>query len=161
MVERPGAGPRHLAFHPAGSYAYLINELDSTVTAYSYDGESGRLQPLQAISTLPPDFKGHNTCAEIAVAPSGEFVYGSNRGHDSIVVYQVDRQNGKLTTVGWTSTQGRTPRFFLLDPQGNRLYAANQDSDTIVSFKIDRADGTLSPTGKIVETGSPVCIAFA
>lgn len=161
VAERAGAGPRHIAFHPDQPYAYLINELDSTITTFSYDSDKGLLQPLQTVSTLPPDFTGPNTCAEIKVAPSGKFVYGSNRGHDTIVVYAIDRRNGQLTPVEWVSCGGKTPRFFTLDPRGQLLYVANQDSDTIVTFQIDEDSGKLTSTGQVIPTGSPVCIVFA
>lgn len=158
---RHGAGPRHVTFHPAGHYAYVVNELDSTVTAYHWDSETGELKPFQIISTTPTTYTGDNTGAEIAVAPSGKFVYASNRGHDSIVIYSVDPASGMLAHVGWESVQGRKPRFFGLDPDGSQLYAANEDSHTIVAFRVDRETGKLTPTGQIVETGSPSCIVFA
>ena len=161
VKTRYGAGPRHIAFHPQGRYAYLINELDSTVTAYRWDAERGTLDPLQVITSLPTDYTGDNTGAEIAAAPSGAFVYASNRGHDSIVAYAVDPQGGTLSHVGWVSTQGRKPRFFTLDPTGSLLYVANENSDTIVGFRIDRTTGKLAPTGQVIETGSPSCIVFA
>ena len=112
------------------------------------------------IPTLPPSFTGRNTTAEIAVAPSGRFVYGSNRGHDSIAIFAVDGTAGTLTPVGWEPTQGKTPRFFALDPSGTFLYAANQDSDTIVCFRVDQGSGKLSPTGQVIRTGSPSTIVF-
>ncbi len=158
---RPGAAPRHAAFHPSAPYAYVINELDSTVTTYAYDGERGALVERQVISTLPPDFEGRSTTAEIWVAPSGRFVYGSNRGHDSIAIFAIDERDGTLTPVGWEPSGGKTPRYFGLDLSGSYLYAANQGSDTIVTFRVDRDTGTLTPTGQVIETGSPVCIVFA
>ena len=161
VQARPGAAPRHAAFHPSASYAYVINELDSTITTYAYDSDRGVLRPLQVVSTLPPTFTGANTTAEIAVAPSGRFVYGSNRGHDSIVIFAVDEDAGTLTPIAWEPTRGETPRYFGLDPSGTFLYAANQGSDTIVTFRVDRTSGTLTPTGQVVRTGSPVCIVFA
>lgn len=158
LTEQAGAGPRHLVFHPDGRYAYLINELNSTVTTFSYGSDPLNLAQLQVVSTLPPGFTGSNTCAEIQVAPSGKFLYGSNRGHDSIVVYAIDQATGQLTPVQWEPTGGKTPRFFKLDNTGTLLYAANQDSDNITIFKVDPAHGTLSQTGQVVQTGSPVCI---
>jgi 6-phosphogluconolactonase len=160
-ATREGAGPRHIAFHPAMPHAYVIDELDSTMTTYRYDPARGALQPVQVVPTVPPSFTGNNTGAEIAVAPSGRFVYGSNRGHDSIVTFAVDRAGGALTPVGWEPTQGKTPRHFALDPTANFLYAANQDSDTIVTFRVNKTTGTLVPTGQIVRVGSPVTIVFA
>ena len=157
---RYGAGPRHVAFHPARPYAYLVNELDSTVTAYHWNSERGEFKPFQILSTLPSTCTGDNTGAEIAVAPSGKFVYASNRGHDSIVIFAVDPASGMLKHIGWESVQGKKPRFFGLDPSGSQLYAANENSHTIVVFRINRKSGGLTPTGQIVETGSPSCIAF-
>jgi len=155
-----GAGPRHADFHPAQPYVYVINELDSTVAVYRFTPDAGGLQPLQIVTTLPSTYTGNNTGAEIAVAPSGRFVYGSNRGHDSIAILAVDQSSGLLTAVGWESTQGRTPRYFGLDPSGTHLYAANQNSDTVVIFRIDQATGKLTPTGEIVKVASPCTIAF-
>lgn len=160
VMERAGAGPRHLTFHPTAPYAYLINELDSTINVFSYDAERGALKSLQVVSTLPPDFSGTNTCAEIRVAPSGRFLYGSNRGHDSIVVYAIDPNGGQLSPVEWAPAGGKGPRFFTLDPSGERLYVANQYSDTIVAFQVDQESGKLTPTGQVIESGTPVCIAF-
>ena len=158
---RYGAGPRHVTFHPTGPYAYVVNELDSTVTAYHWNSERGELRSFQIITTLPTTYTGDSTGAEIAIAPSGKFVYASNRGHDSIVIYSVDPASGMLAHVGWESVQGRKPRFFGLDPGGNQLYAANEDSHTIVAFRVNRETGKLTPTGQIIETGSPSCIVFA
>jgi 6-phosphogluconolactonase (cycloisomerase 2 family) len=160
VVAREGAGPRHAAFHPETPLAYVLNELDSTVTAYRLDRESGGLTPLQLLTTLPDDFTGDNTGSEIAVAPSGRHLYASNRGHDSIAVFAIDPPSGRLSPIEWMSTEGRTPRFFALDPEGGRLYAANEDSDTIVAFGIDPASGRLTPQGRVAETGSPACIIF-
>lgn len=160
-TARPGAGPRHADFHPTKPYAYVINELDSTITTYRIDPASGELKALQVITTLPPSFTGNSTTAEIAVAPSGRFVYGSNRGHDSIAIFSVDDASGVLTSIDWEPTQGKTPRFFGLDPSGAFLYAANQDSDTIVCFKVNQASGKLTSTGNVVKTGSPSSIVFA
>lgn len=154
----PGAGPRHFAFHPDGRYGYLINELGSTMTAFAYDSSRGTLQPLQTLSTLPADFQGTNYCADVHVHPSGRFVYGSNRGHDSIVVYRIDESTGRLSLIGHTATGGRTPRNFALEPSGRFLFAANQNSDTIVTFRIDSTTGQLTPTGQITEVPTPVCV---
>lgn len=157
---RPGAGPRHFAFHPDGRRAYVINELDSTLTALSYDPASGALTPGQTVPTLPADFTGRSHCADVHVHRSGRFVYGSNRGHDSIVVFAIDPASGKLTAVDHTSTQGKMPRNFALDPSGKYLLAANQGSDNIVAFRIDPATGKLTPTGSSVAVGAPVCVTF-
>jgi len=158
-ASRPGAGPRHAGFHPAKPYAYVLNELDSTITTYRFDGERGALTPLQVVATLPPSFTGHNVTSEIVVAASGRFVYASNRGHDSLAIFAVE-DAGTLSPVGWEPTQGKTPRFFAIEPSGALLYAANMDSDTIVAFRVDAASGKLTPTGQIVKTGSPSSIVF-
>jgi 6-phosphogluconolactonase (cycloisomerase 2 family) len=161
VQSKPGAGPRHAAFHPRAPYLYVVNELDSTVTTYRFNADSGKITELQVITTLPADYQERSTGAEIAVAPSGNFVYASNRGHDSIVIFAVDPNFGQLTTVGWEPTQGSQPRHFALDPSGSFLYAANQASDTITTFAVDQASGTLKFTGQAVRTGSPVSIVFA
>jgi 6-phosphogluconolactonase len=161
VQAKPGAGPRHAAFHPQAPYLYVINELDSTVTTYQFHAESGELTELQVTTSLPADFAERSTGAEIAVAPSGHFVYVSNRGHDSILICAVDPNSGLLTTIGWEPTQGRQPRHFALDPDGSFLYAANQASDCIVTFAVDKTSGTLKSTGQVVRTGSPVSIVFA
>jgi 6-phosphogluconolactonase (cycloisomerase 2 family) len=156
----PGAGPRHAAFHPNGRFVYVINELDSTITAFAYDGGSGALRQLQVVTLLPPGWSGENIAAEVVVHPSGRFVYGSNRGHDSIAVFAVDQGDGRLSRLGHAPTLGRTPRHFDLEPSGRFLYAANQDSDTVVVFRVDASNGQLAPTGDRVEVGTPSCILF-
>jgi 6-phosphogluconolactonase len=153
-----GAGPRHMAFHPNGRYAYLITEMGNTIIAFAYDATQGTLGALQTVPALPEDFDGQSTCADIHVAPSGKFLYGSNRGHDSIVIYAVDPDTGLLTYVGHESTLGKTPRNFAIDPTGTYLFAANQDSDTIVTFRVDTETGRLTPTGHVVEVSMPVCV---
>lgn len=156
----PGAGPRHFAFHPTGRYAYVINELRSTVTAFTYQPQRGVLTEAQTISTLPKDFAGDNHTAEVQVHPSGKFLYGSNRGHDSIAVFEIDAAKGTLTLVECVSTQGKTPRNFGIDPTGSYLLAANQDSGNVVVFRIDARTGRLSPTGQVLKVASPVCVKF-
>ena len=158
---RTGAGPRHLAFHPAKPWAYVCDELDSTVTAFTWNAERGELKPFQVIPTLPVAYMGNNSPAEIEVARSGKFVYVSNRGHDSIVIYSVDPASGMLAPIAWEPTKGHTPRFFTLDPGGGLLYAANLESHNIVFFRVDQKTGQLTSTGQVVETGSPSCIVFA
>lgn len=160
VAARPGAGPRHAGFHPTAPFAFVLNELDSTLTAYRFDAETGALEPRQTLTTLPPGWNGRNTTSEIAVAPSGRFVYASNRGHDSVTIFRVDEATGDLAPVGWEPVQGRTPRFITLDPTGALLYAANQDSDTIVEFRVDPRAGTLAATGQVVPVGSPSSIVF-
>ena len=156
----PGAGPRHLAFHPGGRFAYVINELNCTMTAFTWEAGRGELKEIQTLSTLPGAFqKGYST-AEVYVHPSGKFVYGSNRGHHSIVVYACDEKTGKLTPVQHEPTQGKTPRHFGIDPTGKFLLAENQDSGTVVVFRIDPLTGKLTATGEKAEVGSPVCAVF-
>lgn len=154
----PGAGPRHFAFHPSGRWAYAINELDSTVTACAWDAKRGVLKPIQAIGTLPEGFRDTNYTAEVQVHPSGRFLYGSNRGHDSIAVFSIDAETGRLTAAGHQTTGGKTPRNFGIDPAGKWLLAANQASDTIVVFGIDQKTGALKPTANTVEVPAPVCV---
>ncbi len=155
-----GAGPRHLAFHPSAKYVFVLNELHSTVTAFARDPEKGSLKELQTLTTLPKDFTGTNTGADIHVSPDGRFLYCSNRGHDSIAIFAIDPRNATLTSVGNESTRGMTPRNFAIDPGGAFLLVANQKSDSIVSFRIESLTGRLSPTGHTVEVPSPVCLKF-
>jgi 6-phosphogluconolactonase len=152
----PGSGPRHLAFHPSWPFAYVINELQSTITALRYG--SGMFEALQTLSTLPADFTGQNLGAAIKVAPSGRFLYASNRGHNSIATYAIDPQTGPLTLVGHEPTQGIGPRDFTIDPSGALLLAANQDSDTVVTFRIHPESGTLRATGHMAAVPTPVCL---
>ncbi len=155
-----GAGPRHFAFHPDGKFAYVVNELKSTVNAFTYDSKNGVLHSVQTISTLPVGFNGKNDTAEIEVHPNGKFVYASNRGHNSIVVFAVDAKKGTLTPVEDVSTQGKTPRNFKIDPTGSRLFVANQDSGEIVVFRIDPKTGRLTASGQVLKAPSPVDIKF-
>jgi 6-phosphogluconolactonase (cycloisomerase 2 family) len=161
LISAAGSAPRHAAFHPSERFCWVINEIDSTLSTYEYRAATGTLRHVETISTLPPRFSGRNSTAEIQVAPSGRFVYGSNRGHDSIAVFAVDGSSGKLSPVGWQSSGGSKPRFFALDPSGTFLYAANQDSDNIVTFRVNAETGLLDPTGQVIHTGSPVTIVFA
>jgi 6-phosphogluconolactonase len=156
----PGAGPRHFCFHPDGRHAYLINELDSTIQAYVYDDRAGTLELLQTVPTLPVDFKGESTCAEVRVHPTGRFLYGSNRGHDSLAIYSIDENDGTLTARGQQATGGKTPRNFNIDPSGQWLIAANQDTNNLVVFRIDLSSGELQATGHEVEINAPVCVLF-
>lgn len=155
-----GAGPRHLDFHPNGRYAYVINELDNTIIGFAYDQASGTLRELQTVPTLPDDFDAVSHCADIHVHPSGRFVYGSNRGHDSIVVYAIDEETGGMTYVARESTQIKEPRNFAIDPSGTFLLVANQNSDTIVTFRIDQQTGQLELTDHVVRVPMPVCLKF-
>jgi 6-phosphogluconolactonase len=155
-----GAGPRHFSLRPDGKFAYVLAEMGHTVTVFSNDAASGRLQPLQTVTTLPKDFRGRNDDAEIQMHPSGKFLYASNRGDDSIAIYAIDGSKGTLTQVGIVPTRGKEPRSFEIDPTGTLLFAENQKSDNIVVFKIDAKTGGLTPTGKVLEVASPVCVKF-
>jgi 6-phosphogluconolactonase len=157
---RPGAGPRHFTIHPGGKFAYVINELDSTLTSFSYDNSKGVLKELETVSTLPEGFQGNNSCADVHVHPSGKFLYGSNRGHDSIVAFTIDERSGKLGYLAHESTQGKTPRNFGIDPTGAFLLAANQNSDTVATFRIDQNTGKLKPSGQVTAIPTPVCLKF-
>jgi 6-phosphogluconolactonase len=154
----PGSGPRHVVLHPAGKSLYAINELLSTVTVFRYDPATGALEPTQTLTTLPADFEGASSTAEIAVSPDGRFLYGSNRGHDSLAVFAVDAASGRLTPVGHVPTGGRTPRHFAIDPTGRWLLAANQRSDTVVVFRLDPESGMPAPVGEPVAVPKPVCV---
>ena len=154
------AGPRHLTFSGDGRFVYVINELNGTATVFAYDAAAGRLTEVQTISTLPDGYDGRVWCADIHLHPSGKFLYGSNRAHESIVIYAVDPESGRLTLVGHQPSGGKTPRNFAIDPTGNYLLAAHQDTDNIVVFKIDTETGKLTPTGHEIQIAKPVCIRF-
>ncbi len=156
----PGAGPRHFSFHPNGKFGYVINEIDLTVTAFSWNGKAGTFKEIQTISTLPPGVKRDEkmSTAEVRVGMRGRFLFGSNRGHNTIVSYKIDRKTGKLTYVGNYDTGGKTPRNFGLDPSGRFLLAENQGSGTIHVLKINRRTGELDETGTVINVPSPVCV---
>lgn len=156
---KPGAGPRHMAFHPNGKVAYVLSEMESSVTAFSYQAKAGAFSALQTVSTLPQDYTGPKEAAEIAVHPLGKFLYTSNRGHDSIAIFSIEKK-GTLKSLGYVLTGGKTPRHFAIDPTGNYLLAENQESNTIVVFHVDTATGSLTPTGQTIEVPSPVCLTF-
>lgn len=161
LEAKPGAGPRHLTFTPDGRYAYIINELDSTMIAAAYQAERGSFQVIQTLSTLPEGFAGTSTCSDIQVSPSGDLVFGSNRGHDSIAIFGINRDTGRLTAQGHQATGGRIPRSFGIDPTGTFLLVANQSSNSIVTFRIDRLHGSLVPTGLVANVPTPTCLTFA
>ena len=161
VVSREGSGPRHMAFHPRLQTAYVINELDSTVTTYSYSATNGALAPRQILSTLPDTFTGNSRASEIDVEATGRYLYASNRGYDSIAVFSIDQDTGLLSLTGVEPTNGKTPRFFKISPDNRFLYVLNEDSDTIVAFRIDKESGRLKPTGFSVSSGSPVCLIFS
>lgn len=156
----PKSGPRHFAFHPNGKFAYVINEMGNTVTAFTWDAHRGVLTEIQTIGTLPAGFTGSSDTAEVQVHPNGKFLYGSNRGHDSIAVFSIDPKKGTLTPIEHVSTQGKIPRNFGIDPTGSFLLAANQDSNNVVVFRIDAKTGRLTPTGQVLQVGRPVCVKF-
>ena len=158
----PGSGPRHFAFLPGGQFAYVINEMSCTVTGFRYDPAKGELKEIQTVSSLPlgQHVNPAYSTAEIFAHPSGRFLYGSNRGHDTIVVFAVNPQSGELSLLQHASTQGKIPRGFGIDPGGRWLLAGNQDSDTVVVFQIDPANGMLRPTGQVLEVGAPVSVTF-
>ena len=158
----PGAGPRHFAFHPSGRYAYVINELALTVTAFRRDASAGALTEIQTVSTLPAGQAADAafSTAEVVVHPSGRFLFGSNRGHDSLVVFAIDQATGMLTYVEHEPTQGSIPRGFGVDPTGRFLLAANQRSDSLVVFRIDQQTGALTPTGQSIKVATPVSVVF-
>jgi 6-phosphogluconolactonase len=155
-----GSGPRHLTFSSDGKFVYVINEMGGTISVFGYSATNAAMTEVQTISALPRDFSGENTAAEIALHPSGKFLYASNRGHDSIAIFDVDKNTGWLTLVGHQSTLGHAPRHFVVDPTGRWLLAENQMSGSVVVFAIDADDGKLKPTGQTLPIGSPVCAVF-
>ena len=157
---KPGAGPRHFAFGADGRYAYVINELAGTVTAFAYEPASGTLNEIQTITTLPEGFTGRSSCAEVRVHPGGRFLYGSNRGHDSIAAYRIDPAKGTLTFVEHERAGIKTPRNFNIDPTGKFCLVANQGGNSVIVFRIDQKTGALEPTGNKITIGKPVCIRF-
>lgn len=161
VEARAGSAPRHAAFHPTLGVLWVINELASTITTYRWDPENGSLRPAQILPSLPPDFTGASTGAEIDVSLGGRFVYYSNRGHDSVAIFSVDSGTGLLTSVGWEPTRGRVPRFIGFGPSKEFLYAANEQGDTVVHWNVDPATGRLTAVGEVVQNASPATIAFA
>jgi len=159
VTLHPGAGPRHLAWHPNGKFLYVINELDSSLTTFKYDASRGTLTAFESLSTLPRDFSGTSFCADIHVSSSGRFVYGSNRGHNSIVVFAVDPRTNRLQLVEHVSTEGKWPRNFTIDPSGQFLLVANQNTDNVVVYRIDAQTGRLTTTNQ-TEIPVPVCLQF-
>ncbi|HEY3111055.1 MAG TPA: lactonase family protein, partial [Chloroflexota bacterium] len=160
-----GAGPRHLVFSSDAAFVYVNNEQDSTVSAFAYDAARGALRHLQTEPSLPAGADERNTTSEIALHPNGRFLYVSNRGHDSIAIFALDRASGRMSVLGHQPSEGKTPRFFALDPSGSFLFACNQNSDTIVTFRVDGREpsgrGRLEPTGRVAAVPSPVCMVFA
>ncbi|MGE5326095.1 MAG: lactonase family protein, partial [Deltaproteobacteria bacterium] len=159
-VVNAGSGPRHIALARNGRFVYVIGEMKSNITTFAYDARGGTLRKLQTISTLPKGYKGQSDCAEVAVSPSGKFVYGSNRGHDSIAVFAADPKKGTLTLVERVPSGGKTPRHFAFDPTGSYLLVANQESDCVAVFAVDRKTGRLTPTGETAAVSAPACVRF-
>ena len=160
FISEPGAGPRHFALRPDGRFAYLVNELSSSLTVLSRSVSDGRLEPIQTVSTLPGGFNGQNSCADIQISPSGAFVYASNRGHDSISVFRTDPVHGFIERIGTISSGGRTPRSFAIDPSGGFMCIANQDSGNLVVFKIDSAEGLPGKILQECQVPTPVCVKY-
>jgi len=157
---KPGAGCRHMTFHPNGRFLYAINELDNTVTAFGWDASRGALDTLGTISALPADFSGESYCAGVVVSADARFLYGSNRGHDSVAVFAIDQSSGLLSTVAIEPALGGFPTTLAIDPTGEWLLVGNQRSDTVVVFRIDSATGGLSPAGKATKVSAPMCLTF-
>ena len=155
---KPAAGPRHFAYHPELPYAYVISELDNTVTAFKVNKTDGSLESIQVISTLPHLFNDVSYCADIHIHPDGRFLYGSNRGHNSIAVFSIDQSTGKLELIDHTSTKGDWPRNFMIDDSGELLLVANQKSDDVYVFRIDQSTGKLTDTGVMLNIPAPVCL---
>jgi 6-phosphogluconolactonase len=155
----PGAGPRHLVFNLSGKLLYVINELQSSITTYAYDAANGGLRELSTISTLPDGFSGHSAAAEIALHPSGKFLYASNRGPDSIAVFSIAAE-GTLSHVEFAPVSGKTPRNFAIDPTGSWLLVGDQESDKVVVFRINHKSGRLTPTGQVLQISYPACVTF-
>jgi 6-phosphogluconolactonase len=160
ISTKPGAGPRHMVFRPDGKYAYVVNEINSTVSAYAYDVASGKLTELQTESTLPPYFDGQNTAAEIAVHPSGKWLYVSNRGNETVVLFDIDHDTGKITYTEEQNTGGKKPRHFSLQPNAKHMAIANQGSDNLLVTRVDDTNGRLKPSGVFSEAPSPTCAVF-
>nr|WP_026342284.1 lactonase family protein [Paenibacillus fonticola] len=158
VKTEPASGPRHLAFHPNGKWLYSINEVNSSLTSFAFDAEAGALNIIDSISTLPGSFSGENTTAEVAISKDGKYLYGSNRGHDSLAVFAIDQANGKLSLIQHISSEGGHPRHFALTPSGDYLVAANRDSDNLAVFRVDAHTGKLAFTGKTVQISKPVCV---
>lgn len=160
VAVAPGAGPRHLAFHANQRWLYVINEMGNTITFFARSDAQSPFTVVESVPTLPAGWEGQSTCADIHIHPNGQFLYGSNRGHDSIVAYRIDAETGKLSLIGHTPSGGQQPRNFALDPSGRFLYAAHQKTGNVVGFRIDPATGALTPTGFELKIPTPVCVRF-
>jgi 6-phosphogluconolactonase len=160
VQTKPGAGPRHMTFRPDGKFAYVLNELDSTVSTFAVDSQTGALQEVQTISTLPGYYDGPNTAAEIQMHPSGKWVYTSNRGNETIILFNIDAEKGTLTWVEEQNTGGKTPRHFGLEPNPRHMIICNQNTDTVLISRIDAGNGRLKPSGVFTKVSSPACGVF-
>lgn len=160
VTIKPGSGPRHVKFHPNGKWVYVISEIGSTVTGFNWDGAQGALTEFQTVSTLPEGFTNTSTCAELEIHPNGRFLYGSNRGHDSLAVFGIDETTGRLTPIQHVSTQGKTPRNFAFDPTAKWILCTNHGSNNAVVFRVDETTGRLTPVGQPVEVPYPFCERF-
>jgi 6-phosphogluconolactonase len=157
---KPGAGPRHLAFRPDGRFAYVINELNSTITVFAYEAAAGKLTEVQTVSSLPEYYDGPNAAAEVGVHPSGKWLYASNRGNNTVVLFNIDAAKGTLSYVEEQGTGGKTPRHFGIEPSARHLAIANQDTDQLLACRIDAGNGRLKPSGVFAECPSPTCVQF-
>jgi 6-phosphogluconolactonase len=160
VTVKPGAGPRHVRFHPNGKWAYLICEMGSIINAYTWDARRGALAEFQSVSALPEAFKGENNSAELEIHPNGKFLYGSNRGDDSLVIFEIDQTSGKLSMVGRVPSRGKTPRNFVLDPTGHWMICTNQEGNSAVVFRVDQDGASLTQVGAPVEIEAPCCERF-
>jgi 6-phosphogluconolactonase len=157
---KPGSGPRHMAFRPDGRFAYVVSEMSSTLTGFAYDAQTGRLKEIETVSTLPPYFDGKNAAAELGIHPSGKWLYVSNRGNETVVLFEIDKDLGTLKYIEEQGTGGKTPRHFGIQPSAAHLAIGNQDSDTVLVCRIDSGNGRLKPSGVFAQVPSPVCIRF-
>lgn len=157
----PGAGPRHAVLHPHGRFLFVLNELNSTCASYEIDSESWQLRPINAVLAVPEQDRIGNHCADIQISPDGRFLYGSNRGHDSIAIFSVAQNTGEVTLIDTVPSGGRTPRNLAISPSGNHIFCANQDSDRISIFSRSLEDGGLTDIGRHLQTGTPVCVKIA
>ena len=157
----PGAGPRHVALHPGGRLVFVMNELDSTVTAHGFDPVTGQLSPIDSQPAVPVEARAGNHCSDIQISPDGRFVYGGNRGHDSISIFEIAQETGRLTPRGFVPCGGATPRHLALTPSGRHLLVANQNSDRVSVLSRDAVTGGLRDTGAALQIGTPMCLKFA
>ncbi len=156
-----GAGPRHTTLHPSGRFLFALNELNSTCASFAIDRQTGKLSPVNVVPSVPEGQRADNHCADIQISPDGRFLYGSNRGHDSIAVFSVSQESGAVELAGLIGCGGRTPRNLAMSPSGRHVFCANQDSDRISIFERNSETGQLVDTGRFIETGTPMCVKIA